>query len=115
MDNKVRTGSGQPFWHKGLDEKRLLRMEVSSGIAYQLRCGQAGIVAFQNKEWLDYVVIPAAAVHRLRELAPERVVFFVDDVTGISEPENRFLERKWDTSLEPHRATEGDLTKFTAG
>jgi uncharacterized protein YaiL (DUF2058 family) len=104
-DNKLRTGSGQPFWHKGIDGQQLLRMEVSSGIAYQLRCGQAGIAALKHKEWLDYVVIPAATVHRLRELAPELVVFFVDDVTGISEPENRFLERKWDTSLRPHRFT----------
>jgi uncharacterized protein YaiL (DUF2058 family) len=112
-DNKLRPGSGQPFWHKGLDGQQLLRMEVSSGIAYQLRCGQAGIAALQRQGWLDYVVIPAATVHRVRELAPEQVVFFVDDVAGISEPENRFLERKWDTSLEPHRAREGDIVRFS--
>lgn len=116
--NAVRPGSGQPFWHKTFGGTRIARLEVSSGIAYQLRCGEAGIAAHTppaaGEGEMDYVVLPKKAIHKLRALAPERVVFFVEDTNGISEPDCRFLTRVWETDLVPHRATDADLRKTEA-
>jgi uncharacterized protein YaiL (DUF2058 family) len=112
--NQLRPGHGQPFWHSELGGSRLLRMDVSSGTAYQLRCGEAAIAAHQRPGWLEYVVISRKAASKLLEIAPERLVFFVQDTSGISEPDLAFLARRWDTSLLPHRATERDLERFRA-
>lgn len=113
--NAARPGKGQPFWHKALGGATIGRLDVSSGVAYQLRCGEAGIAADLRHDEVEYVILPAKAIHKLRALAPERVVFFVDDTTGISEPDHRFLAREWDSDLIPRRATDADLSRFTQG
>jgi uncharacterized protein YaiL (DUF2058 family) len=113
--NTIRPGSGQPFWHKGYQSKEILRMEVSSGVAYQLRCGEASIAAAAKPGWVDYVILPRKAAQKLLELAPELVVFHVEDTAGISEPDNKFHSRGWETDLTPRRATQDDLRRMTKG
>jgi hypothetical protein len=86
-----------------------VRLEVSGPLAYQLRSGAAGIAARSRGADVDYVVLPKKAVLKLKDLAPERVVFFVEDTDGISAPELRFHSRSWETDLVPHRATDEDV------
>src|SRR5690606_9409776 len=45
--NRVRPGRGQPFFHRLPDGRHLGRIEVSSGTAYRLRCGELALA------WLD--------------------------------------------------------------
>lgn len=111
--NAIRPGKGQPFWHRAHASPQVLRLEVSSGVAWQLRSGEAGIAASVRADLVDYVVLPKKAIHKLRELAPELVVFFVDDTAGISAPELHFHTREWETDLAPHRATGDDITRLT--
>lgn len=102
--NAVRAGGGQPFWHRSLDGRFLLRIDVSSGVAFQLRCGQAGIAALVLSDGAPtYRVITKGGAHKLRDIAPEHLVFFVDDPSGISAPDLAFLSRRWESSLRAHR------------
>ncbi|MEQ1501118.1 MAG: DUF2058 family protein [Myxococcota bacterium] len=110
--NRLRPGAGQPFWHKSLDGKQVLRMEVSSGVAYQLRCGELAIAGLQRQGDIDYVLIPNRAADKLAEFAPEHLVFRVTDPTGISDADHAFLRRTWEPSLAAHRAGPDDLRRF---
>ena len=101
--NRVQAGGKQPFWHRSLDGRRLLRMEVSRRAAEQLRRGELAIAAFDHGTRLEYVVLRGDAARKLRELGSGVVVFLVDDVKGILDPENDFLRRTWETDLRPHR------------
>lgn len=113
--NRVRPGRGQLFWHRSFTGPELLRVEVSTGMAYELRSGQAGIAALR-RSWeateVEYVVISRKAALVLLELAPEHLVFFVEDVAGISDAAEAFLERRWEASLGARRATAADLERF---
>ena len=57
--NRLRPGRGQLFWHRSFTGPELLRVEVSTGMAYELRSGQAGI-AVLRRTWepseVEYVV-----------------------------------------------------------
>jgi hypothetical protein len=49
------------------------------------------------------VVVTGKGARRLLEVAPERLVFYVEDTKGISDPSEQFLHRQWEASLAPHR------------
>ena len=116
--NRLRPGRGQLFWHRSFDGRQALRIEVSTGMAFALRSGEAGIAALV-RSWegadLEYVVVTRNAALALGEVAPEHLVFFVADPAGISEPDHAFLERRWEATLQPRRATERDLERFGEG
>ncbi len=48
-------------------------------------------------------MISARGAARLEELAPELVVHWVKDTTGLSAPEEGLLDAEWEISLRPHR------------
>lgn len=100
VGNRIGAGGPIPFHFRQVDRRRLGRIEVNKRAAFDLRCGRAGI-AWLDKD--DYVVVTGKGARRLLEVAPERLVFFVEDTTGISEPSEQFLYREWETSLGPHR------------
>jgi hypothetical protein len=102
--NRIRVGGKQPFWHPSLDRTQLLRMDVSLRAAEQLRRGELAIAAFDHGNRVDYVVIKGEAGKTLKELGARALLFLVEDVKGILEPENAFLHRTWETDLRPHRA-----------
>ncbi len=101
--NRIRVGGKQPFWHPSLDRTQLLRMDVSLRAAEQLRRGELAIAAFDHGNRVDYVVIKGEAGKTLKELGAKALLFLVEDVKGILEPENAFLHRTWETDLRPHR------------
>jgi uncharacterized protein YaiL (DUF2058 family) len=100
--NTVRGRGKQPFWVKR-PSGRVCRMSVSPGIAFKLRCGELGIAAQPDSD--EPVVIAAKAVDRLLDLAPETVWFYAADTSGLSAPEDAFMDADWDISLVPHRKT----------
>lgn len=110
--NRQRPGTGQAFWHRSADGRRLVRTTVSSGTAFQLRCGELAIAALDRGLGPEYVVIPKRTALRLEGLAPEVLVFFVSDPSGLSDPALRFAEPLGEPSLRPHRATEADLRRL---
>ncbi len=87
------------FHFVGRDGRRVHRLSVNDRIAWQLRCGEVAIAADPDTED-DYVVIPARAAEKLEAVAPELVVFRVTDTRGISAPEEAFLERQWEPTLD---------------
>lgn len=108
--NRLRPGSGQPFWHRSLDGRHLLRMDVSSGTAWQLRSGEAAIAGIERHgNHVEYVVVPRKTALVLREFAPEHLVFHNDDTEGLSAPDLDFLRRQWEPSLAARRARAEDL------
>ena len=111
--NSQRPGAGQPFWHRSIDGRYLLRMAVSSGTALQLRRGEAAIAALPRPgDWMDYVIIPRHAAVRLEAFAPEHLVFFNHDAVGIAEPDAAPLVRQWEPSLQARRARPEDLDRW---
>jgi uncharacterized protein YaiL (DUF2058 family) len=113
--NRLKTGTGQAFWHRSLDGRLLLRLDVSSGTAWQLRSGEASIVAVERLGAVDYAVIPRRAALVLQDIAPERLVFHHPDPMapegpdGLDDPSLDFLRREWEPSLAAHRARPGDV------
>lgn len=114
IGNRMRPGQGHRFWHRSPDGRYLSELQVSSGMAYKLRCGEVAIARFDHQGWSEAVLIPAAAAAKLRELAPELILFSVEDTTGLSAPELALHQRDWPTELGPHRATEADLARLRA-
>jgi uncharacterized protein YaiL (DUF2058 family) len=109
--HRSRRGGGQAWWFRRPDGA-VERTEVSSGVAQQLRCGEAALVRHTLASGSDVVVVPREAAVRLLEIAPERVLCFVRDTAGISDPSERFLLRDWEPSLRPRRATPADLERL---
>ena len=112
--NRVRPGSGHRFWHRSLDGRHLQEMQVSSGMAYQLRCGEVALAHFDHGTWSETVLLPKRAALKLHALAPQLLLFFVEDATGLSAPDLAFHQRTWDPEFGPRRATAADLERFRA-
>jgi hypothetical protein len=91
------------FHFKKMGGRRLGRLEVSEGVAWMLRCGEAAIAGQVETQREVYTVISSKAAHRLLEIAPHQVVFFTTDNQGISNADEAFLKRTWETTLGPHR------------
>lgn len=112
LGNRIPSRGSVPFHHKDLDGRRLLRLDVSSGVAHQLRCGEAAVVADHAGPELRYVVVGRRAAERIVELAPRLVVFWAREAEGLRQPDLAFLQRDWEPSLRPRRATPEDLRRF---
>jgi uncharacterized protein YaiL (DUF2058 family) len=104
MGNQVRAKGPQPFWHRSLDGRHLLRMSVSHKAAEQLRAGQLAVAGLRQGQREDYWLVPDKAAEALQQLAPALVVHFVQPDGRAGEPEFGFLQRDWETDLRPHRA-----------
>lgn len=107
-DNQVRARGSVVFHFKKLNSNRIGRLQTSESVARRLRAGEAGIAALppplgRESEEEDYHVVGIKAVRKLEEVAPEFLVFYVSDTTGISSPEERFLEQEWEISFTPRR------------
>lgn len=107
LGNQVRAGGPQPFWHRSLDGRLLLRMQVSPKAAEQLRAGQLSICGLRQGAREDYWLVPERAASVLAELAPHLVVHRVDPDGRAGEPEFGLLHRDWETDLRPHRLRQG--------
>lgn len=105
LGNRVHSRGKQAYRFRAVDGRTVLRMHISERVAWKLRAGEAAIAAMERTLGgdLDYHVISAGAARELLDLAPRRVVHFVQDTEGISAPEERFLEPDWEISLVPHR------------
>lgn len=112
LGNRLKGGGPVPFYHREVDGPRILRLQVSERMAHALRAGEAAIVAHNDGREVEYVVVTRRAAEKLHELAPRLVVFWVQDLEGISEPDHAFAERGWEPSLRPRRATSADLQRF---
>jgi len=109
----VRPGRGKRFFHRSHDGTRVVSVPVSSGVAFQLRCGQAAIAwSPEAPGGARYVVLPRRAAAELDALAPALLVFFVRDATGISDADLAFHDRTWESEIGPHRATADDLERL---
>ncbi len=111
--NQVRRGAGQPWWYRRADGT-IGRTEVSSGVAHQLRCGELALAELARASGTEVVALRREAALRLLDVAPERLLVFVRDTAGISDPSERFLERS-EPSLRPRRATPADLEGLRSG
>lgn len=101
--NRLRPGKGQRFWHRSADGTRIEEIEVSSGLAFQLRCGEVALASFSHGTWHEVIPIPARAAEKLEALAPELILFWVKDAAGLSDPALRFHSRDWAPDLRAHR------------
>ena len=72
-------------------------------VAFDLRCGRMAIAHLKDEV---YVVVTERGARKLLEVAPERVMFFVHETTGISDPSEQFLRPDWEASLGPHRLSD---------
>jgi uncharacterized protein YaiL (DUF2058 family) len=103
--NRIRARGPVRYHHRALDGRTIERISTSERVAWKLRCGEAAIAAQIGPAGeVEYVVISARAAKRLQELAPERVVSFVTDASGLGDDAEAFLVPDWDISLAPHRA-----------
>lgn len=109
LGNRIASRGTVPYWHRTVGGRELRRLSISEKVAWKLRAGEAAIAAIEKgiAGDVDYHVISASAARELLELAPERVVTFVRDTTGISQPDEAFLDADWEISLRPHRVEAG--------
>ena len=110
--NRMKVNGKVRFHHPSADGRHLLRMSVSERAAFQLRNGDLGIAAVAGAGGPSYVVLPRAAVERLKELAPRVVVFHVVDVAGLSDPALAFVPSAAVGDLGARRATEADVARL---
>lgn len=99
--NRIRARGKYPFHHRTLDGRHIGRIEVADRVAWALRCGECAIVAADD----GYVVVNARTAARVLELDPARVVHFVRDTTGLSDPAEALVRSDWEISLRPRRFT----------
>jgi len=101
------------FYHRTRGSQIVQRMQVSERAARDLRCGQLAIAQLDEVTGSRWFVISRKAALKLQELAPETLVHFVTDTTGISAREYAFLTPTWSAELGPHRVAPGeDLSRF---
>ena len=104
VDGNAINHQGRTFFHfKKLGGRLIGRLEISEKIGWMLRCGEAAIAAYRIGDREVYKVIGAKSAKRLMEFAPENIVFFTSDTQGISNADEAFLVRKWETSLRARR------------
>jgi len=103
MGHQVRSKGPQPFWHRSLDGRHLLRMSVSVKAAEQLRAGQLAIVGQRQGAKEAYWLVPERTATQLHELAPRFVVHRVEPDGRAGEPQFGLLQRDWESDLRPHR------------
>jgi uncharacterized protein YaiL (DUF2058 family) len=101
--NQIRSRGKYRFYHRAVDGRRIARLEVSDHVAWALRCGECAVVAIFDGPEATYGVVNARAATRLLELAPERVVHFVVDTKGLSDPAEALITPEWEISLRPRR------------
>ncbi|MEN0060931.1 MAG: DUF2058 family protein [Myxococcota bacterium] len=113
LGNRVNPGRGQRFFFVKPD-RHIGEVDVSSGVAFQLRCGEAALAQLEDGHLNEVFVIKRKAAQLLSEIAPEHVRFFVADPDGLSAPDLAFHKRDWPVELGPHKATAADLDRFRA-
>ena len=111
LGNRVASGRGQRFFYPKTDG-RIGEIEVSSGIAFQLRCGEAALAELEDGPIEQVFVVRRRAALALREIAPHCVRFFVTEPEGLDAPDLAFHRRDWPVELGPHKATAADLQRF---
>ncbi|MEO0603788.1 MAG: DUF2058 family protein, partial [Myxococcota bacterium] len=113
LGNRVDPGWGHRFFFTKPDG-HIGGLDVSSGVAFQLRCGELALAVIEDQA-LDHVfVIKRKAAAVLRDVAPHCLRFFVADAEGLSAPDLAFHQRDWPVELGPHKATPEDLARFRA-
>jgi uncharacterized protein YaiL (DUF2058 family) len=96
---KVRKGT-LPFHFVDGDGRTVHRLRVSESTAWGLRCGQLAVVHVGAGQ---FEIVTRDAAIRLRDLMPATVRHFVDDTTGISDPDQVLPADTGEPSLRPHR------------
>lgn len=106
IDKNAIRSRGKVRYHFRKPDGRVGRVEVSDGVAWKLRCGEAAIAlraAVRDGEDERIVLISAAAARRLAEVSPGTVLHLVTDTTKLGAKEDEFLAPDWEISLRPHR------------
>ncbi len=112
IDKNAIRSRGKVRYHFRKPDGYVGRVEVSDGVAWKLRCGEAAVAlraAVRDGEEERIVLISAAAARRLAEVAPEAVMHLVVDTSKLGAKEDEFLAPDWEISLLPHRVR-GDAT-----
>lgn len=78
-----------PFFHLTPDRGHAHRMWVPESWAWDLRKGALAIAWLTDGDDPDYVVLPRAAAERVREHAPERILFFNDEAPPDDDPADK--------------------------
>ena len=101
--NQIRHQGRTLFHFKKRCGLKLGRLEVSEKVAWMLRCGEAAIAGYVERQREVYVVISAKAARRIADIDSKAIVFFTTDSSGISAADQAFLKPTWESSLRPHR------------
>lgn len=99
-------GGPQPFWHPTACGRFLHRLWLSESLAHDLRAGSLA-VAWVGDEPEDpdaYVLLRDRAAHRIREVVPERVLFFNALAPDEADPALALHPRDLPASAPPFRA-----------
>lgn len=101
--NAIRGGGPIPWHHRIPQSPRIGRLGVSPALVGPLLRGELAIAALPTGRGFDFRLVRRTAAEALSGFAPQLVVFWNADPTGTSAPDQRPLERDWETSLRPHR------------
>ena len=79
----------QPFWFLCADRKTILRLQIPGSWAHDLRAGRLAVVWLgddPHPERAEHRVLRADAVPRIREHAPERLLFWNEHPPADDDP-----------------------------
>lgn len=112
LGNRLTLGRGQRFWHRSPSGRTLGELQLSSGLARQLRSGDAALAWLEHRSHGQVVAIPKRTAQAVAELDPSVLLFFVEDPTGLGATDLGFHERTWEPDLAARRATDADLARL---
>lgn len=111
LGNRVAPGRGHRFFYVKPDG-HIGETMVSSGVAFQLRCGEVALAQLDDPALNEVFVIKRKAAQELAAFAEDRLRFFVAEPEGLAAPDLAFHQRDWAVELGPHKATAEDLARF---
>lgn len=106
-------GGPQAFWHPSACGRFLHRLWLSESLAHDLRAGSLAVawVGDDAADPDDYVLLRDRAALRIREVVPERVLFFNAEAPDATDPALELHPRNLPPSEPPYRArrVEGEV------
>jgi uncharacterized protein YaiL (DUF2058 family) len=110
--HRVRTGGPVGFHHRGLDGAHVVQTRVNTATAAKIRSGELAIAGQRIGPISTIAVIPRGAADKLDAFAPETLLFYNRDNSGIGAEELQSANRSWEPDLRAHRATAEDIARF---
>lgn len=104
LGNRLSGRGPVPFCHRRGDGPGVVQLSLPLATARDLRVGRAAIAGFASDTGVwTYHLVSQRAAEKLREIAPESLLHFVEQTDHLADPAESLSNRDWQSELGPHR------------